>query len=101
MIERPHYDGPQNLGQLRELSEDAQKIWEAYQELSDYVDKLPDPNTISDIGENEELLLDLVQEIWGLMSDTESKTAKELSTEIQSVIRRNEIWDVSWTERGQ
>lgn len=40
MTERPRYHGPQNLGQLWELSEDAQEIWEAYQELSDYVDEL-------------------------------------------------------------
>ena len=50
MTERPRYHGPQNLGQLWELSEDAQEIWEAYQELSDYVDKLLDPDTLSGIG---------------------------------------------------
>lgn len=86
MTERPEYEGPETLGQLWELSEDAQKIWEAYQELSDYVDKLPDPDTFSGIEENEGLLSVLVQEIWALISDTENKTAEELSSEIQSAL---------------
>lgn len=86
MIERPRYHGPQNLGQLRELSEDAQKIWEAYQELSDYADKLPDLDTFSAIEENEGLLSALVQEIWGLAAYAEDKTAEELSDEIQTAL---------------
>lgn len=90
MTERPEYAGPETLGQLWELSGDAQKIWEAYQELSDYADKLPDPDTFSAIEENEGLLSALVQEIWGLISDTENKTAEELSSEIQSAL------DSSW-----
>lgn len=90
MTERPRYRGPQNLGQLWELSEDAQEIWAAYEELSDYVDKLPDPDTLSGIEENEGLLSILVQDIWGLISDTEDKTAEELSAEIQSAL------DSSW-----
>lgn len=90
MTERPRYHGPQNLGQLWELSGDAQEIWKAYEELSDYVDRLPDPDMLSDVEENEELLSTLVQEIWGLISDTEDKTAEELSAEIQSAI------DSSW-----
>ena len=86
MTERPEYKGPENIGQLWELSEDAQEIWEAYQELSDYVDKLPDFDDFYDVNKNEGLLSTLVQKIWELVSYAEDKTAEELSDEIQSTL---------------
>lgn len=86
MTERPRYHGPQNLGQLWELSEDAQEIWEAYQELSDYVDELPDFGDFHDVKKNEGLLSTLVQEIWELVAYAEDKTAEELSDEVQSAL---------------
>lgn len=91
MSDRPEYDGPENLGQLWELSEDAQKIWEAYQELSAYVDNLETvKDDILDAHEREDCLRDLVSEIENIISDTDDKTAEELGTEIQSAL------DSSW-----
>lgn len=88
-MNRPkQYHGPTNLGQLWEMSEDAQEIWKAYEELSNYVDSLETSlNTEYELlGENEQWLRDAFGEVADIVNDIDHMRVGEIRSRLKDIV---------------
>lgn len=88
-MQRPReFNGPQNLGQLWELSEDAQEIWEAYDELADYVGRLEDSHhrEMELLSENEMFLSDAMSEVRELVRNIDNTRVGEIRSRLKEIV---------------
>ena len=88
-MQRPRdFNGPQNLGQLWELSEDAQEIWEAYDELADYVGWLEDTHhrDMELLSENEMFLSDAMSEVRELVRNIDHTRVAEIRRRLKEIV---------------
>lgn len=88
-MQRPRdFNGPQTLGQLWELSEDAQEIWEAYEELSVYLDWLVDSNHryMEILSENEMFLSDAMSEVRELVRNIDHTRVAEIRSRLKEIV---------------